>query len=98
MPRNIKVGDLVELKKDLDGFFKGDWGKVVYIEDGDYHVAMFNDEANCPIFMRSEIKLMTYDISESLDDENDWSDIEMEEITLDELFAEMDRFADGEDS
>lgn len=60
MARNIKVGDLVEIKRDHDGFFKGDWGKVVYADsvDNEYHVAMFGDKTNCPIFTRSEIKLM----------------------------------------
>ena len=97
MPRYIKVGDLVELKKDVDGFFKGDWGKVVYIDEDDleYHVAMFNDETNCPIFSRREIKLMPNSIVESEEYQNDWSGYEIEDITLDELFSEMDRFADG---
>ena len=74
MARYIKVGDLVEIK-DNAGFHAGDWGKVVYIDkDGDYHVAMFNDENDCPIFLRREIKLMSDNlrdqITESLDDED----------------------------
>lgn len=97
MARYIKVGDLVELKRDTEGFFKGDWGKVVYIDEDnlEYHVAMFNDETNCPIFIRSEIKLMPNNIVESVEAQNDWSGYEIENITLEELFSEMDMFADG---
>ena len=58
MARSIDVGDVVEIKS---GFHKGDWGTVVLIdEDYGYHVAMFNDTNDCPVFSRCEIKLSSW--------------------------------------
>lgn len=64
MPRNIKVGDKVEIKT---GWNKGDWGEVVLIndEDNEYHVAMFGDKKDCPVFSKRELKLMSNNVTES---------------------------------
>lgn len=56
MKKTIKVGDYVEI---TTGWRLGDWGKVMLIdEDGYYHVAMFKDQNNCPVFEKNELRRM----------------------------------------
>lgn len=85
MARSIDVGDIVEIKS---GYHKGDWGKVVLIdEDYEYHIAMFGDSNDCPVFSRNEIKLSKWkpsDIQCSSDED------EIIELTYDELFNIFD--------
>ena len=84
MARSIDVGDVVEIKS---GFHKGDWGTVVLIdEDYGYHVAMFNDTDNCPVFSRREIKLSSWKPS----DIECSSDEDIIELSYDELFSIFD--------
>ena len=64
MAKKFKVGDKVEIKT---GWNKGDWGKVVLVndEDDEYHVAMFDDKKDCPVFSKRELKLMSNNVTES---------------------------------
>lgn len=57
MKKNINVGDRVVVK--TNDWRNGDWGKVVMIdEDGFYHVAMFGDKNDCPVFEKRELRIM----------------------------------------
>lgn len=52
--KEIPIGTIVDIKS---GFHRGDWG-VVKLYDGEYyHVAMFGDPDDCPIFDRDELKV-----------------------------------------
>lgn len=52
--KEIPTDTIVDIKS---GFHKGDWG-VVKLYDGEcYHVAMFGDPDDCPIFDRDELKV-----------------------------------------
>jgi len=83
MARSIEIGDIVEIKS---GFHKGDWGRVVLVdEDYEYHVAMFGDTNDCPIFSRNEIKLLSKPSNIECSSED-----EIVELTYDELFKIFD--------
>ena len=49
------VGKTAYIKKNVGRFFEGYWGIIVDVDaDGMYHIAMFGDETDCPIFSRNE--------------------------------------------
>ena len=52
--KEIPVDTIVDIKS---GFHAGDWGVVKYYDGEYYHVAMFGDPNDCPVFDRSELKV-----------------------------------------
>lgn len=57
MAKKILIGDLVEVK---EGLFEFCWGVVKHIDDdGYFHVAIFGDTRQMPIFSRDELKKTT---------------------------------------
>lgn len=52
--REIPTDTIVDIKS---GFHKGDWGVVKHYDGEYYHVAMFGDPNDCPVFDRSELKV-----------------------------------------
>lgn len=55
--RKIKEGDRVIILE--KGWRNGDWGKVILIdEDGFYHVAMFGNKNDCPVFEKKDLRRM----------------------------------------
>ena len=52
--KEIPIGTIVDIKS---GFHRGDWGLVKYYDGECYHVAMFGDLDDCPIFDKDELKV-----------------------------------------
>lgn len=56
--RNYDSSDLIGKEATIKtGIHKGDWGIIKFYDGEYYHIAIFGDKNDCPVFTRDEIKI-----------------------------------------